>query len=528
MSHSQKRAIIIGAGPAGLTAAYELLTRTDIKPIILETSERYVGGISKTVEYHGNRIDIGGHRFFSKSDRVMRWWLNILPVEKGKDTEDLVLGYQNQQTTVRPTTADSRDPAVTDEVMLVRNRVSRIYFNKTFFPYPIALSWDTMKKLGFMRMLRILATYFHRALLPIKPEKSLEDFYINRFGDELYKTFFKSYTHKVWGVPCSEISPDWGAQRVKGLSITKAAIHFLKKLLPQRTRPGQKGVETSLIEKFLYPKLGPGLMWEMVAKEVAERGGEIHMGERVTAIKAEGEKILSVTTTSIDGTNKLYEGDLFISTMPIRELVRSLTNVTVPADIQEISDGLLYRDFMTVGLLTKELRLRDPEQPDGRITDNWIYVHDPNVQVGRIQVFNNWSEYLVKDPTTTWIGLEYFCNEGDVLWTMADKDLIELGKQEMERIGVLNADQVIDGTILREKKTYPAYFGTYKRFPELRGFTDSFSNLFLLGRNGMHRYNNQDHSMLTAMVMVDNIIAGIVDKSAIWEVNTEQEYHEKK
>ncbi len=522
---SQKRAIIIGAGPAGLTAAYELLTRTDIKPLILEASERYVGGISKTVEYKGNRIDIGGHRFFSKSDRVMEWWLRTLPIQTGAESE-FTLQYQQQNTTV--TTNEQRDPTLTDEVMLVRNRVSRIYFNKTLFPYPITLSGDTVRKLGLLRMVKILFTYLRRATFPITPEKSLEDFYINRFGDELYKTFFESYTEKVWGVPCSKISPDWGAQRVKGLSITKALLHFLKKLLPSRSTLGQKNVETSLIERFFYPKLGPGLMWETVAKRVQERGGEIRMGERVTAIKVEGERIQSVTTTTKDGTVHTYEGDLFFSTMPIKELVQSLTHTTVPPAIREISDGLLYRDFMTVGLLAKRLLLKDPTAPGGRITDNWIYIHEPSVKVGRIQVFNNWSEYLVRDQDTVWLGLEYFCNEGDALWNTPDADLIKQGKEEMARLGILDPADVIDGTILREKKTYPAYFGTYDRFPELRGYLDGFENLYLLGRNGMHRYNNQDHSMLTAMVAVDGIIEGRTDKSPLWDVNTEQEYHEKK
>lgn len=522
---SQKRAIIIGAGPAGLTAAYELLTRTDIKPIILEASDRYVGGISKTVEYKGNRIDIGGHRFFSKSDRVMEWWLRMLPIEQGANDE-LTLQYQQQQRTV--TVDERRDPLVTDEVMLVRNRVSRIYFNKTLFPYPITLSGDTIKKLGLVRMVKILFTYLRRALVPITPEKSLEDFYINRFGDELYKTFFESYTEKVWGVPCSQISPDWGAQRVKGLSITKALVHFLKKLVPRTSTLGQKNIETSLIERFFYPKLGPGLMWETVAKRVVELGGEIRIGERVTSLRVEDQNIQSVTTTTHEGEERTYEGDHFFSTMPIKELVRSLHDTSVPPAIQEISDGLLYRDFMTVGLLAKKLTLQDPSAPNGRITDNWIYIHEPSVKVGRIQVFNNWSEYLVKDQDTVWIGLEYFCNEGDALWNTPDEELIKQGKDEMERLGILDPKDVIDGTILREKKTYPAYFGTYHRFPELRAYLDGFTNLFLIGRNGMHRYNNQDHSMLTAMVAVDNIIKGVTDKSSIWDVNTEQEYHEKK
>ncbi len=355
------------------------------------------------------------------------------------------------------------------------------------------------------------------------PEKSLEDFFLNRFGDELYKTFFRSYTEKVWGLPCREISPEWGAQRIKGLSITKVITHYLKRLLPKRGSLSQKETETSLIERFFYPKLGPDLMWETVADEVRGKGGEIHMGRRVTSLQVEGDRIVSVTTDGKDGP-KTYEADYAFSTMPIRELVAGL-NADVPEGPRRIADGLSYRDFLAVGLLVKRLGL---EANSPTITDNWIYIHDPDVHVGRLQVFNNWSEYLVNDQGTVWVGMEYFCNEGDVLWEKTDADLLALGKRELAAIGLIRPEDVLDGTVPREKKAYPAYFGTYNEFDTLRAYLDGFRNLFLLGRNGMHRYNNQDHSMLTAMTAVDLILAGSTDKADLWAVNTEQEYHEKK
>lgn len=519
---SKKTAIIIGAGPAGLTAAYELLTRTDIKPIVLESSSAYVGGISKTVVYKGNRIDIGGHRFFSKSDRVMNWWMNILPVQS-TDQEQIKITYQQQSRDIRPT--ESAD-ASSDNVMLVRNRLSRIYFNKMFFPYPITLSWETISKLGLWRMIKIGASYVYRRLIPVHPETNLEAFFLNRFGDELYKTFFQSYTEKVWGMPCKDISADWGAQRIKGLSVTKVIAHYFKSLLQRNGGVGQKDTETSLIEKFLYPKFGPGQMWEVVAQRVLEMGGEVHMGERATGISTQRNRATSVTVATAQG-EKTYEADYVFSTMPINELIRAL-KADIPDSVHRIAKGLKYRDFITIGLLLRNMCTANNADAQNKITDNWIYIHEPNVHVGRLQIFNNWSEFMVHDPATTWVGMEYFCNEGDTLWSMSDEDLLNLGKKELVEIGLCRSEDIMDGMVLREKKAYPAYFGTYDEFDKLRSYTDGFENLFLVGRNGMHRYNNQDHSMLTAMTAVDNIIAGRTDKENMWAVNTEQEYHEKK
>ncbi len=525
---SNKTALIIGAGPAGLTAAYELLLRTDVRPIVLEKSE-YMGGISRTVNYKGNRIDIGGHRFFSKSDRVMNWWMEVMPLEarNGKST---AISYQNQ---TRDVTAPGSGPSPdkTDKVMLIRHRKSRIYFLRRFFDYPIKLSQETLAKLGLKRTVRIGFSYMHAVINQIKPEKSLEEFLINRFGRELYGLFFKSYTEKVWGVPCDQISAEWGAQRIKGLSITKAITHFMKSALGRKKSGdlGQKDTETSLIEQFMYPKLGPGQLWEYVAETVQKKGGCVMTGWNVAQIHADGNQIKAVEAVHLEsGERRTFEADYFFSTMPIKELIHSL-DAPVPDNVRQVSDGLMYRDFITCGLLLKRLQVRDDSAAGAKLlTDNWIYIQEPDVLVGRMQIFNNWSPYMVADPSLVWVGLEYFCYDTDDLWKKSDEDMIALAKEEVERIGIISREDVVDATVIRMPKTYPAYFGTYDRFQEIRDYINKFENLFLVGRNGMHKYNNQDHSMLTAMTAVDNIAAGIKDKSNLWAVNTEMEYHEEK
>jgi protoporphyrinogen oxidase len=521
-----RKAVIIGAGPAGLTAAHEFLTRSGIKPIVLEKSDE-IGGIARTIRYKGNRIDIGGHRFFSKSDRVMDWWMKILPTEKGAESE-FTITYQNQSRTLEAQTPGP-DPDHEDRVMLVRERKSRIYFLRKFFDYPISLSLTTMRNLGIIRMIKIGLSYIKAMLLPIKNETNLEEFFINRFGGELYRTFFRSYTEKVWGRACHEISAEWGAQRIKGLNIVKAIQHAVTSIFRRSTGIAQKGVETSLIERFLYPKHGPGQLWEEVARQVGEMGGEVRMNQDVVQIHRRGGKIVAVTTRERNtGTEETIDGDVFFSTMPIKELMRSITP-KVEEKVLEVSDGLVYRDFITVGLLVDRLIVKDSNSKgQSLIRDNWIYVQEPDVKVGRLQVFNNWSPYLVADPNKVWLGLEYFCNEGDELWTMSDASLIFLGKDELARIGIIDIADVSDATVIRVPKTYPAYFGTYDRLDEVKEFLGSYDNLFLVGRNGMHKYNNQDHSMLTAMTAVDNILEGRTDQSNIWAVNTEQEYHEEK
>ena len=517
----RRYAVIIGAGPAGLTAALELLRRTDIIPIVLEKSHA-MGGISRTVTYGGNRMDIGGHRFFSKSDRVMNWWLDILPLESTSEASHFI-SYQNQHRELSAGQAGA-NPQTDDRVMLIRNRKSRIYFLRKFFEYPIALSPQTLGNLGPWRTAKIGASYARSAMFRIKPETSLEHFLINRFGRQLYLTFFKSYTEKVWGVPCSEISAEWGAQRIKGLSIYKAVLHMLKKMRGSPKGISQKNTETSLIEKFLYPKYGPGQLWDTVAESVTKMGGSIYTGWSVDKLTTASGRVTGVEAVDENGNRRSFRADYIFSTMPIKELARSL-DANVPDNVRQVSDGLIYRDFITVGMLLKKMRIGNEE---GGLKDNWIYVQEPDVLVGRIQIFNNWSPYMVADPKTTWVGLEYFCNDTDELWRRPDTAMVDLAAEEMERIGMISRSDVLDATVIRVPKTYPAYFGAYDRFSEIREYFDTFDNLFLVGRNGMHKYNNQDHSMLTAMTAVDNIAAGRTDKSNIWSVNTEQDYHESK
>jgi protoporphyrinogen oxidase len=516
-----KTAVIIGAGPAGLTAALEFLRRSNIRPIVLEATDM-IGGISCTIQYKGNRMDIGGHRFFSKSDRVMNWWTELMPVA-ASEAGDHTIQYQNRERSV----ASGAASADSDLVMLVRPRKSRIYFLRSFFDYPLALNGKTLGQLGFMRTLKIGLSYIYTKFFPRKDEKTLEDFLINRFGRELYRTFFKSYTEKVWGVPCDQISAEWGAQRIKGLSLRTAVAHFLRQTFGRSGRNdiAQKKTETSLIEKFLYPKYGPGQLWEYVAKLVIEKGGEVRQCWRADKLNVEGNTVVSVEAANCTGRRETIHADYVFSTMPVRDLLRSL-DTPVPQDVREIAEGLIYRDFITVGLLVDKLSVTEP---DGTLLkDTWIYIQEPDVLVGRLQIFNNWSPYMMADPSKVWIGLEYFCYESDELWKKPDAKIAKFAIAEVEKIGILRASDVLDSHVVRVPKTYPAYFGTYDRFDEIVKYVSGFENLYLVGRNGMHKYNNQDHSMLTAMKSVDNIIAGKLDKSELWQINTEQEYHEEK
>jgi protoporphyrinogen oxidase len=529
-------AVIIGAGPAGLTAALEFCRRSKIRPIVLEASQR-IGGISCTIRYKGNRIDIGGHRFFSKSDRVMDWWTSLMPVEAEAAAAGFAIRYQNQQRVVGGGAGSRGDVASAtavaepdpDLVMLVRPRKSRIYFLRSFFDYPLSLSATTLGRLGAWRMLKIGCSYLLARIFPRRHEATLEDFLINRFGSELYQTFFKSYTEKVWGVPCEQISAAWGAQRIKGLSLRTAIAHFLKKTFTRKSRDradiAQKDTETSLIEQFLYPKYGPGQLWEHVASLVESQGGEVRLGWRVVKLHVADNTIMAVEAQTPDGEIVTVPGDYFFSTMPVRELLNVL-DTPVPSAIRAIGDGLIYRDFITVGLLVDRLLVTEPD--GSPLKDTWIYIQEPDVLVGRLQIFNNWSPHMVADPSKMWIGLEYFCYETDPLWKMAEAEIARFAIAEVAKIGILRSEEVLDSCVFRVPKTYPAYFGSYDRFDEVIEYMHRFENLFLVGRNGMHKYNNQDHSMLTAMTSVDNILAGNLDKRGLWKINTEQEYHEEK
>ena len=512
-----KHIVIIGAGPAGLTAAIELLKRGHTVTV-LEASDR-IGGISQTVRYHGNRMDIGGHRFFSKDERVNEWWAQLMPLQGAPAWDDRLLCAEKDFAPAGP------DPEQTDRVMLVRDRVSRIYFNRHFFDYPISMKWSTIRGMGFFTTLRAGFSYLASCVHKL-PETSLENFYINRFGRELYSMFFESYTEKVWGRHPSKISADWGAQRVKGLSVRAILKDIFRKLL------GTQGeVETSLIERFYYPKLGPGQLWELAAEEVRRLGGEIRMNCPVTALETEAGRVVAIRYIEAGEEQRLAADDVF-SSMPVRELIRGLTGAEIPEDVRTAADTLPYRDFVTVGLLVKDLLIHNDTRRRtirDRVPDCWIYVQDRDVKLGRVQIFNNWSPYMVAYPEgTVWIGLEYFCDEGDDLWRMTDEELIDLGKREIERIGIARAADVLDAHAERVKKAYPAYFDGYAQMDRIVGFLNGFENLYCIGRNGQHRYNNMDHSMATAFAAVDILEQGGGDKTALWRVNTEQSYHEQK
>ena len=515
-----KKVIIIGAGPAGLTAGYELLRQApeQYEVTILEESSS-IGGISKTVRHNGCRMDIGGHRFFSKDKAVMQWWQNMMPRQGKPSFDDIQLGRQKKLAEVGP------DPEQTDRVMLVRNRVSRIYYKKKFFDYPVSLKWETIKNMGFGTTMVAGFSYLKGTAVK-KPETSLENFYINRFGRKLYSMFFEGYTEKLWGRHPREISADWGSQRVKGLSIMAVIRDMFSKIGGKKDT---KKVETSLIEEFYYPKFGPGQLWELTAEEFSKLGGDIIMNAKVTKICTDGNGTVQRLVYEKNGQEVTAEGDIFISSMPVKDLIAGMNDV--PAKEAAIAAGLPYRDFVTVGLLLDKLELKNETNIPtlGNIVpDCWIYVQDVGVKLGRIQIFNNWSPYMVQDPANrVWIGLEYFCAEGDEFWNMADQECIDFAISELKTMGVIAKNAVIrDSHRERVKKAYPAYFDTYAEIDTLIAYLNKFGNLYCVGRNGQHRYNNMDHSMATSFEAVKNILSGTADKTNIWNVNTEKEYHE--
>ena len=516
----KKKVIVIGGGPAGLTAGYELLDKSkDYDVVVLEESKVF-GGISRTVNYKGNRMDMGGHRFFSKVPEVNDWWEKMLPTQGALPMDDKKLHRKSNIKKGGP------DPEKTDRVMLRRNRLSRIFFNQKFFDYPVSLKASTLKNMGLGTTFVVGCSYLKSAVHK-RPEKSLEDFYINRFGKKLYSMFFENYTENLWGRHPRDISPEWGAQRVKGLSISAILKDIFGKVFHKKNRK----VETSLIEEFAYPKLGPGQLWEITAKEIKKKGGEIITEAKVTGVKKDKNNKFTSVVYEKNGKKIELKGDYVISSMPLKDLVEAMNDV--PKDILKIASGLPYRDYMTVGILTKKLALKNEtniKTLGNIVPDNWVYVHDKSVKMGRFQIYNNWSPYLVKDVEhTAWVGLEYFCNEGDDLWSMTDDDFAKLGIKEMAKINIIdNEDEVLDYHVERVKKAYPAYFDTYEHIDDLRNYLDTIPNLFCVGRNGQHRYNNLDHSMCTSFEAVKDILGGSTDKSNVWNVNTEKEYHESK
>ena len=504
-----KTAIVIGAGPAGLTAAYELRRRSnDWRIIVLEESAE-IGGISRTVIHEGCRIDIGGHRFFSRSPRINEIWNDVMPMQGKPAKDDIILGRACRLTSGGP------DPEKEDVVMLSRHRVSRIYYLRHFFDYPISVKPATFLAMGLARTVKAGCSYLYSTFFK-RPEKTLEDFYINRFGRVLYSMFFEDYTRKIWGVHPSEISPEWGAQRVKELSLGKALLNVF---IPQREQR-----ETSLIEEFIYPKHGPGQFWETLAALLRSEGVEIRLNACVTGIRTDGGNISAVELA--DGSQ--LPCDAVFSSMPVKDLVAAFE--TVPDEVAHIASSLPYRDFITVGLLVDKLAIKNTTRLKtihDIVPDTWIYVQEQDVRIGRIQIFNNWSPYMVDDITKhVWIGLEYFCSEGDELWTMSDAAFADMAADELRKIDVLAENEPVHSSVrIKVKKAYPAYFGSYAEFGKVREWLDRFPNLYCIGRNGQHRYNNMDHSMMCGIEAVRALL-GETDKASIWNVNIESGYHE--
>jgi len=468
-----KRVAIIGAGPAGLTAAY-LLAKGNQEVVVFEKDPQYVGGISRTESYNGYHFDIGGHRFFSKSKEVEDFWTEILGDE-----------------------------------MLERPRSSRIYYNNHFFSYPL-VAFEALRKLGIFESALCVLSYLKAKAFPVKNPTNFEEWVTNQFGKRLFNIFFKTYTEKVWGIPCNEISADWAAQRIKGLSLSSAIFNALFK--PNKKATDKDKVIKTLIDSFRYPKQGPGMMWEACAEKSKAMGVTLHMNCGVQKIEYTGNN-WTVQTTS---QGNVTDFDYVLSTAPMRELVANVLPA-FPATVAANAAALGYRDFLTVVLICKD---------EDAFSDNWIYIHDPKVKVGRVQNFKSWSPYMVPDPSMACYGLEYFCFEGDGLWTSSNADLIALGKKEIEKIGLTKASAVVDGYVVRQPKAYPVYDQFYKaRVDSVRDALTNYPGLYLIGRNGMHKYNNQDHSMMTAMLAAKNIIAG-KELYNLWDVNEDAEYHE--
>lgn len=510
----KKRIVIIGAGPAGLTAAYELSKHPNYSVTVLE-ADAVAGGISRTVLTGNNRMDLGGHRFFSKDKRVQQWWFDLFPAQGKPSLDDKLLGR------TAALSAGGPDPEEQDHVFLMRKRISRIYYRHTFFNYPLSLSLQTLWNLGVWNLCKAGCSYLV-CCVHKRPETSLENFYINRFGKTLYQMFFEGYTEKLWGRHPRDISADWGAQRVKGLSVRAV----LKDLLQRLTHQKNKKVETSLIEEFYYPKYGPGQLWTAVADLVQKQGGTVKWNSPVTGLEQDGKRI-----TAVYCGNEKIEADIVLSSMPIKDLIAALPQT--PQPLQQIAQQLPYRDFVTVGLLVDKLALPNKTNIptfQNTIPDCWIYVQDTGVKMGRIQIFNNWSPYMVQDcQHTVWMGLEYFCDEGDDFWNMPEEKCIELAKTELKKIGfITDKTHILHAHRERVKKAYPAYFDSYGQIGQVVDYLNGLDNLYCIGRNGQHRYNNMDHSMLTAFETVRHILTGEGSKQAIWNVNTEKEYHEQR
>jgi protoporphyrinogen oxidase len=469
--------VVLGGGPAGLTAAYEV-TKHGVGTTVLERDPHYVGGIARTEQHNGYRFDIGGHRFFSKNQEIEDLWTEVLGDE-----------------------------------LLVCDRLSRIYYRGKFFAYPLKAT-NALRNLGPVETVRCMSSYAWARIHPVRNPKNLEEWVSNQFGKRLFRIFFKTYTEKVWGISTSELSADWAAQRIKGLNMLEVIKNAL---LPRRGSGDRGSVIKTLIDQFRYPRYGPGQMWDTVQRILAARGHPVRLGSEVVRVNHDGTRVISVTERDASGRESDVTGTDFVSTLPIRELVRKL-DPQPPVKVVTAAEALGYRDFLTVALMVDRADL---------FPDNWIYIHEPDVKVGRIQNFKNWSRWMVPDGSKTCLGLEYFCFEGDGLWSAADEDLIQLGTEELAKLGFCRPEDVFDGKVVRQQKAYPVYDDSYQQNVEVvrLWIADNLPNLQLVGRNGMHKYNNQDHSMLTALLVARNIALG--EGLDPWKVNTDAEYHEE-
>ena len=528
MKNTKRKIVIIGAGPAGLTAAYYLLKNDSNYDVTILEQDNQVGGISKTVDFNGYKMDTGIHRFFTKNDEVEKIWEELLPLQSKPAYDDILLG----KTKTIP--ENGSNPETEEKSMLIKERVTRIYYGRKFYDYPVSLNFTTIKNMGLLTLIKAGFSYIKACIIK-KEENSLENFYINRFGKVLYSMFFESYTEKVWGVHPSGISADWGAQRVKGLSIKAVIKDIIQKAFGNKKK---ENTETSLIEQFIYPKLGAGQVYEEMANRIIEMGGKIILNAKVTNINIQKDKIKKICYNQDKQEKEIVldiKKDKCISSMPIKDLFNGMKN-TIPEEVYNIATNLPYREFMSVGLVVNKIKLKNNTKIktiSDIVPDNWIYIQEPDVKLGRVQIFNNWSPYIFRNKedikNKVFLSLEYFCSEGDEYWNMSDEEFIKLAKEEAVKIGLLDKDAKVEETVrIKINKAYPAYLGKYKEIDKVIDYLNSVENLYCIGRNGQHRYNNMDHSMLTGIEVAKNIINNNKEKSNIWNVKVEKEYHEEK
>lgn len=513
--------VIIGGGPAGITAAFELSKEKEMQVTLVE-KESYIGGISATLDFDGNKVDMGPHRFFTKSERVQKLWESVLPLQGAPAIDDIELEH-NLPLSKLP---DAPNPEITDDVLLNRPRLTRIYYRKKFFDYPVSLSLNTLLGLGFTNVFMIGISYLMSCIFKRK-ENSLEDFFINRFGTRLYETFFKDYTEKLWGVSCKDIPAEWGAQRVKGISVIRIVKEILGKLfLGKRFKTKQ----TSLIESFYYPKLGSGQMYKKMADIAEKNGADISLNSNVERINVENNRVKSVVINK-NGKKDEIICDNFISSMPVKELIAKI-NGEIPQRVADTAKNLPYRNVRLAAFLLKKLKLKNTTKIktyNNLIPDVWIYIQEKGVRAGRMEIINNFSPYLVSNnKNQVCITVEYFCSDTDDIWQQNDENFLDMALGELIQMNIAQKEDFIGRKSFKISKAYPAYFGSYKDFEIIKEYINSVENLYPVGRNGMHKYNNMDHSILTALETVDCIISPLNNKKSVWNVNTEQDYQEEK